>query len=180
MSQVTQERIVEACARAAHEVNRAYCIAIGDTSQPRWENAPDWQRQSARNGVGAALRGATAEESHESWLREKLYQGWTYGPVKDPVAKTHPCIRPYAELPPDQQNKDALFLSTVRAVAVALGMPAGAVFGRKMEVGAGGGIPVPQVRITMDPGKNPESAADTLVRYTQAELEKIQKNGGDL
>ena len=32
--------IIEACARAAHEANRAYCLALGDTSQPSWDDAP--------------------------------------------------------------------------------------------------------------------------------------------
>src|SRR5438105_262770 len=38
--------VVEACARAAHEVNRAYCLALGDASQVAWEDAPEWQRSS--------------------------------------------------------------------------------------------------------------------------------------
>lgn len=112
--------ITEACARAAHEANRAYCIAIGDTSQPSWDDAPEWQKSSARNGVSGALTGATPEQSHESWLAEKRATGWKFGPVKDPEAKEHPCFVPYAELPPAQRNKDALFLSTVRAVSIAL------------------------------------------------------------
>lgn len=42
---------VEACARAAHEANRAYCLALGDTSQLPWEEALGWQRDSAIKGV---------------------------------------------------------------------------------------------------------------------------------
>lgn len=113
--------IIEACAQAAHEVNRAYCLALGDASQPAWESAPDWQRASARNGVFGALDGNTPEQSHDSWVREKLAAGWTYGPVKDPERKRHPCMVPYEELPPEQRAKDALYLTVVRAVAAALG-----------------------------------------------------------
>lgn len=109
--------IIEACARAAHEVNRAYCIAVGDTSQPAWDDAPDWQKTSARNGVVGALNGATPEQSHESWLEEKRATGWGYGPVKDPEKREHPCFRPYAALPPEQRAKDGLFVATVRTVA---------------------------------------------------------------
>jgi hypothetical protein len=111
---------VEACARAAHEVNRAYCIALGDMSQPSWDNAPEWQKSSARNGVAGALAGNTPEQSHESWLEEKCSTGWKYGPVKDPEKKEHPCFVPYAELPVSQRAKDDLFVTTVRAVASAL------------------------------------------------------------
>lgn len=113
-------KTVEACAQAAHEANRAYCLALGDVSQLPWESAPDWQKTSARNGVAGALAGNTPEQSHESWLAEKAATGWKYGPVKDAEKKEHPCFVPYAELPPEQRAKDELFLSTVRAVAKAL------------------------------------------------------------
>jgi hypothetical protein len=117
---VIAKNVIEACARAAHEVNRAYCIAIGDESQPKWEDAPDWQRESAMNGVAGALAGNTPEQSHEGWSAEKLAAGWKYGPVKDPEKREHPCLVPYAALPPAQRAKDALYLSTVRGVAAAL------------------------------------------------------------
>lgn len=113
---------IEACARAAHEMNRAYCIAIGDTSQPSWDDAPEWQRSSAIKGVRGALDGNTSEQSHEGWLKEKAETGWKYGPVKDPEKKEHPCFVSYAELPPEQRNKDSLFLDAVRSMAAALGM----------------------------------------------------------
>lgn len=107
----------EACARAAHEVNRAWCLAHGDLSQPAWDDAPDWQRSSALLGVDGVLCGNTPEQSHESWLAEKRRTGWKYGPVKDPEKREHPCFVPYRELPPEQRAKDALFVSTVHAMA---------------------------------------------------------------
>jgi hypothetical protein len=113
---------VEACARAAHEANRAYCIAIGDTSQPRWEDAPGWQRTSALNGVEGVLAGNGPEESHKSWLAEKESTGWKYGPVKDPEKKEHPCFVPYDQLPPEQRQKDAVFVGVVRTMAISLGL----------------------------------------------------------
>jgi hypothetical protein len=113
---------LEACARGAHEMNRAYCLALGDTSQPSWEEAPDWQKTSARNGVHGAISGNTPEQSHESWLAEKKADGWKYGPVKNPETKEHPCFVPYEHLPSGQKAKDALFVATVRAMATALGV----------------------------------------------------------
>lgn len=104
-------------ARVAHEVNRAYCSALGDNSQPAWEDAPGWQRDSARMGVDLHMMGDFGPEaSHISWLNQKLEQGWIYGEVKDTEAKTHPCIRPFAELPPEQQAKDYLFRGVVHAL----------------------------------------------------------------
>jgi len=115
------ERVAEACAHAAHEANRAYCLALGDLTQPTWENAPDWQRSSAINGVrGVLLNGNTPEQSHQNWLSEKLATGWKYGPVKDPDLKEHPCFVPYAKLPAEQKAKDSIFVTTVRTIAAAL------------------------------------------------------------
>ena len=113
------DRII-ACARAAHEANRAYCIAIGDTSQPSWDDAPDWQKTSAINGVKGVLDGNTPEQSHGSWLKEKADTGWKYGAVKDPDKKEHPCFVPYAELPPEQRAKDDVYVAVVGAMSKAL------------------------------------------------------------
>jgi hypothetical protein len=107
-------------ARVCHEANRAYCLALGDTSQVAWEDAPDWQRESARLGVDNALNGATPEQSHECWMMQKAATGWRYGAVKDAEAKTHPCFVPYAQLPADQLAKDALFVAVVNALRVVL------------------------------------------------------------
>lgn len=112
--------VINACARAAHEVNKTYCEALGDNSQPSWEDAPDWQRKSEMNGVVGALAGNTPEQSHNSWFKEKIDAGWTYGETKDPEKKTHPCMVPYEHLPPEQKNKNKLFVTVVRAMAEAL------------------------------------------------------------
>jgi hypothetical protein len=110
---LTNEQIAKVC----HEANRAYCETLGDTSQPRWEDAPDWQKSSAVNGVEAAKNpAAKPSDSHDSWLTEKRATGWKFGPVKDPAKKEHPCFVPYADLPPDQKAKDALFLAVARAL----------------------------------------------------------------
>ena len=111
------EQKIEACAAAAHMVNKAWCEAHGDHSQPDWADAPDWQKSSARNGVQGALAGNTPEQSHESGLAEKAATGWKWGAVKNADTKEHPCFVPYAELPPEQQAKDHLFLATVRTMA---------------------------------------------------------------
>lgn len=102
-------------ARVAHEINRAYCASLGDTSQPAWEDAPEWQQKSAIAGVEMHLANpdATPEQSHESWLKQKLADGWVYGEVKDAEKKEHPCCRPYDELPQEQKSKDYLFRSVV-------------------------------------------------------------------
>lgn len=113
---------VEHIARVAHEVNRAYCQALGDHSQPAFDDAPEWQRKSACNGVRFHLENPDAgpDHSHISWLREKEADGWVFGPVKDPARKEHPCCVPYEQLPLEQQAKDFLFRGVVHAVGAVL------------------------------------------------------------
>lgn len=108
----------EDIARVCHEANRAYCITIGDFSQPAWDDAPDWQKESLRNGVAFHCINPNAgpSDNHDNWVTEKLVAGWTYGPVKDPELKQHPCLVPYSELPAEQQMKDAIFLAIVHAM----------------------------------------------------------------
>lgn len=105
-------------ARVAHEVNRGYCDSIGDHSQKPWNEAPDWQKQSAIAGVKfvKANPHAGPAASHEAWLAEKREAGWKYGPVKNVETKEHPCFVPYSELPLEQRVKDYLFQATVRAL----------------------------------------------------------------
>lgn len=112
------EITVEEIARVCHEVNRAYCNSLGDASQPAWEDAPEWQKNSARAGVKMHLANpdATPEDSHNSWMALKEAEGWVFGEHKDPEKKTHPCMRPYRELPRDQRTKDYLFRAIVHAM----------------------------------------------------------------
>lgn len=111
----TVEQIAEVC----HELNRAYCRVVGDPEQPAWPLAPEWQRESAVNGVQDIVdeRIRSPEAAHEQWMAEKLGAGWTLGPTKDPVAKTHPNLVPYYQLPFEQRQKDLLFFQTVQALA---------------------------------------------------------------
>lgn len=110
--------LVIKAARTAHEVNRAWCEANGDDSQPAWDDAPEWQKDSAVLGVRAILNNpdTTPELSHAYWGAHKLADGWIYGEVKDPVKKTHPCLVPYDRLPEVHRIKDSLFIAAVKAV----------------------------------------------------------------
>jgi len=110
---MNHEKIAFVC----HEVNKAYCEALGDFSQLPWEDAPEWQRYSARVGVNLhVVADVGPEVSHMSWMAQKLDEGWLWGPVKDSVAKTHPCIVPFDKLPREQQAKDFIFRAVVHAM----------------------------------------------------------------
>jgi hypothetical protein len=110
---------IEAAAKAAHEANRHYCDNIGDSSQVPWDQAPEWQKASAIQGVIYAIdhHFPNGKAMHENWMEGKLAQGWVYGEKKNgdlavgPL--THPCLVPYEQLPLDQQVKDDLFRETI-------------------------------------------------------------------
>lgn len=106
-------------AAACQEANRRLCIGLGDFSQSHWGDAPCWQVKSIMNGVDFHLENpdASASASHDNWLAEKEADGWVYGETKDPEAKTHPCMVPFDQLPPEQQAKDVLFRGIVHALA---------------------------------------------------------------
>lgn len=111
---------IEQIAELAHEVNRAYCEAIGEAQLPAWNDAPSWQRAASLGGVRFCLRHLSAGPipspslCHKAWAEEKRTAGWTYGPVKDPAKKEHPCLVPYDQLPVEQRVKDYLFVAVVK------------------------------------------------------------------
>lgn len=92
VTQQTAERFSpEEIARVAHEVNRAFCQALGDDSQLPWAEAPEWQRQSALEGVTFLMT--------NSWMERE-----------------HPCLVPFSDLPIEQRAKDFIFCVVVRVL----------------------------------------------------------------
>lgn len=109
---------LEDIARVCHEANRALCLADGDDSQRLWDEAPLWQRESALAGVEfrAANPDAPDSATHDAWSADKRADGWRHGETKCPVAKTHPCLIPFDQLPPHQRAKDTLFGAICKAL----------------------------------------------------------------
>ena len=71
-----QELNIEKIAKACHEVNRAYCLALGDTSQPAWEDAPQFSAGLGFRRVGLARVAETprANLAVHRTLRDKAAQ----------------------------------------------------------------------------------------------------------
>lgn len=122
VEQPSQEAIntmlIEQIATVAHEANKAYCECNGDDSQLPWNEAPEWQRNSAIAGVKFHMKNLDAQpqDSHNSWLKQKEEDGWKYGEVKDAEKKEHPCFVPYDQLPVKQQMKDYIFGAITKAM----------------------------------------------------------------
>jgi hypothetical protein len=109
----TDAEVAEAC----HELNRVLMRFSGTTPDPHWELI-DWQ-ESAIADVAAARAnpGLTPEEMHEEWVARKYVAGWTWGPERDPVKKTHPCmVLNYDDVPLREQVKDAAWLTVIRVM----------------------------------------------------------------
>ena len=104
--------------RVVHAAMSAYAEALGEPALPAWDEAPEWMRQSTLEGVRYRRDNpqATGEAQHIQWMDEKTNAGWTYGPTKDSIAKTHPMIVPYHDLPDGEKRKDHLFGAVVRAL----------------------------------------------------------------
>lgn len=109
---------IEEIARVCHEVNRAYCKSIGDSTQKPWAETSEQIRQSAIKGVQFTIDNPTATpaDQHQSWMDQKVNDGWVFGDVKDEQKKTHPCIKPYSQLPIQQITKDYLFQAVVKTI----------------------------------------------------------------
>jgi hypothetical protein len=110
----------EKIARVCHEANRALTQILKDVPlQPNWDEAPEEMRRSSIQGVTWRLSNpkAPASEQHETWMRNKIADGWTLGDVKDSEKKTHPALIPYEYLESGVKLKDALFTAVVLSLA---------------------------------------------------------------
>ena len=68
-----------------------------------------------------ALTEQLAENVHENWAKERLAEGWVYGPARDGDKKTTPCLVPYDQLPDSEKEYDRVTaMETLKAI-VALG-----------------------------------------------------------
>lgn len=121
MSDKEQPMRVAQIAELCNAVNAQYCFQHGDDSIPNWLGAPDWYQLSILTGVQFVLAGLrrgvhiAAWDVHNVWMKHKLDAGWTYGPVKDVEKKTHPCLKPFNQLPEREQRKDYLFVAVIEA-----------------------------------------------------------------
>ncbi|MGF1613962.1 MAG: RyR domain-containing protein [Gammaproteobacteria bacterium] len=58
-----------------------------------------------------------AEHNHDIWARQRIGDGWRYGPARNDALKQHPCLVPYAELPEAEKTYDRQSaMETIRAV----------------------------------------------------------------
>lgn len=110
---------IEDIGKAAHAINTALCAAFGDTSHKPWDETPENIRNSIINGVALHVVDPllSPAASHESWMAQKVVEGWKYGKKKDFENKTHPCFLPYDKLSDQMKSKDYVFKAVVTDMA---------------------------------------------------------------
>lgn len=62
-----------------------------------------------------------AEHNHDIWARQRLAEGWTWGPQRDDAKKTHPGLVPYAQLAESERQYDRNTAIEVLKAIVTLG-----------------------------------------------------------
>lgn len=62
-----------------------------------------------------------ARMEHARWCAEKWLDGWTYGEPRDEVAKRHPDIRHWLDLPKEQRGIDTMLVACVPAALKEVG-----------------------------------------------------------
>ena len=62
-----------------------------------------------------------ARNTHDVWARQRLSEGWRYGPHRDDARKEHSCLVPYEQLTETEKQYDRnTALETLKAI-IALG-----------------------------------------------------------
>jgi RyR domain len=62
-----------------------------------------------------------AENTHDVWARQRMSEGWTYGPKRDDAQKHHPCLVPYAQLAESEKEYDRKTATETLKLILALG-----------------------------------------------------------
>lgn len=109
---------VEFLAKLVHEAIRHYNTLIGDTTLVAWDETDESTKESTRKGVLFVIQNpeTTPSETHAKWVEDRTCEGWSFGDVKNPDTKEHPCLVAYDELPVEHRMKDHLFNGVVLAV----------------------------------------------------------------
>jgi hypothetical protein len=142
---------LDAWAEAIHADYCRQRLAAGDTSEANealvaWENLPDRYRSNnygqardirskldridcvitqAPTAAPFAFTAAEVDQlsrwEHERWMRNRLDEGWTYGPVRDNTRKVHPDLVDYDQLTTAAKAKDEQFVRLIPGLLASAG-----------------------------------------------------------
>jgi len=104
-------------AQVMRAVIRELQAVNGEQVVPPWDARPEAERaESAERIRRLRERGASPREAHEAWAELRRSEGWEWGPVKDPDARTTPLLAPYEDLDPVQRAKDEMYDAVIRVM----------------------------------------------------------------
>ncbi len=66
-------------------------------------------RDTSKVEVPPEITGLTellAKNAHENWARQRMEDGWRWGPRRDDAKKEHPSLVPYEELSEEEKRYD--------------------------------------------------------------------------
>ena len=69
----------------------------------------------------AELTERLAENTHDVWARQRMKEGWTFGPQRDDSGKRHPGLVPYADLSEAEKEYDRNTAVQTLKMIVAMG-----------------------------------------------------------
>ena len=65
----------------------------------------------------AQLTELLAKNAHENWAKQRMGEGWRFGPKRDDRKKEHPCLVPYEQLPESEKEYDRkTAMETIKAI----------------------------------------------------------------
>ena len=67
---------------------------------------PELCREAAARWAALPDRESCRRNEHERWQRYYALRNWRWGPEKDSVRRTHPCLTPYEKLSREEREKD--------------------------------------------------------------------------
>lgn len=109
-NQIKKNCTIEEIARICHKAYLQYCQAIGDYSQAPWQEAPEWQRESAKVAVKYCLENpqSPAYLVHNAWKEFMIQDGWKYSLFFNEQNKEHPWLTSFQELSQISQMRTEL------------------------------------------------------------------------
>ena len=98
----------------------AWCCYQMGQKQPFNVVPKAWQTKSLNDAAAYFWENpkVTPRKMHSNWMQFKLKEGWTYGKVKNPKTKKHPCIAAWDSLPAEERNKDVQHIMAQRVAMV--------------------------------------------------------------
>src|SRR4051812_48275708 len=92
-------------------------VVVEDNSKLKYSPRPLDTKAVALPREIIELTEQLARNTHENWSRQRLAEGWRYGPVRDDARKEHPSLVPYEELSESEKQYDrTTALETLKAI----------------------------------------------------------------